>query len=91
MNNPYKKAQQQRSVPKAPKLNIATKPLPQEHSEAIPTKEPVRNFRLMTQVHDEYGWMLEDMRQQMRRAENRKVKLAEVLERAIQSLHETLK
>lgn len=86
----YKKLARGASMSKPPKLETPVAPLPQEQSEAVSSRPPTRSYRLSTLLHEESGHRLDELHLKLRRSERRRVKLAEVLERAIRALEREL-
>lgn len=57
-----------------------------EGAGAVPVA-PKRKYRISTYITDEAGRLLEDLQYQARKAEERKVSLAEIIERGLASLN----
>jgi len=90
MSNPYQKAKRGQGLKQSPHIGGAPKSLPVETSDAVPVSAAPRTYRISTLIHIEAGHNLEELQLRLNRREGRRIKLAEILERAIASLNKTI-
>ena len=61
-----------------------------EHTPAVAVKAPARSYRIGTYLTEEAGELFEKLHSKIRRSEGRKVKQAEIIERALIELEKSL-
>jgi hypothetical protein len=83
-----KRGRGMKKPPKPTQAGTNTK-LP-EHTPAVAVKAPARSYRIGNYISEDAGEKLEDICIKLRRKEGRKIKIAEALERAIESLYKEI-